>query len=98
MDGTCSVFVNRKKYIQGAKNIPPPIPSIPERNPIPPPNKIFIRHFAFGLMFESCLSSFIGRMSPIDAIKRAVPKRVKSVSFCMDNVPPKKEAGIELTI
>ena len=87
-----SAFI--KKRI-GLRNIPPPIPTIPEINPNTEPINKEIKKFNFltiKLLFSQDLL-FISNKKP--AIERTKNKKISKISFSIFNVPPKKANGTD---
>ena len=77
------------------KNIPPPIPTIPETKPIIDPIKIDI---IFGILFNliiSLLKDLLSINKNIPAITRTINKIISKNSFDIGIEAPKNANGIE---
>ena len=83
------------KNNNGLKNIPPPIPTIPETKPIIDPIKIDI---IFGILFNliiSLLKDLLSINKNIPAITRTINKIISKNSFDTGIEAPKNANGIE---
>jgi hypothetical protein len=79
----------------GLKNIPPPIPTIPEKNPITDPINI---ETAFGtefILISSSLYDLFLINKSIPAINKIINKIISNNSFEIDIEAPKNAKGIE---
>ena len=76
------------RWSSGAKKIPPPIPTIPERNPIPPPKNEFLIVLKVFFSFTVETRRLETHMESA-ANNKVNPKRMKNSVLLMASFPPR---------